>query len=64
MSAIRSRERGHGSHFDWDAMNRLHGKGLVSDPVCKAKSVTFTDAGLREAEAAFRRLFEVDNRTR
>jgi len=25
--------------FDWDAMNRLHEKGLIADPVNKAKSV-------------------------
>ena len=46
--------------FDWDAMERLHRKGLISDPVSKAKSVVFTDTGLRRAEAAFRRLFEAD----
>ena len=31
--------------FDWDAMERLHRKGLISDPVSKAKSVVFTNAG-------------------
>ena len=46
--------------FDWEAMERLHRKGLISDPVSKAKSVVFTDPGLRRAEAAFRRLFEAD----
>jgi hypothetical protein len=25
--------------FDWDAMNRLHEKGMITDPVSKAKSV-------------------------
>ena len=39
-------------------MERLHRKGLISNPVGKAKSVVFTEAGLQEAEAAFRRLFE------
>jgi Domain of unknown function (DUF6429) len=43
--------------FGWDAMERLHGKGLISDPVGKAKSVAFTDEGLREAERLFRELF-------
>ena len=47
--------------FDWDAMDRLHRKGLVSDPVSKAKSVVFTDEGLNRAEAAYRRLFEADD---
>ena len=46
--------------FDWDAMERLHRKGLISDPVSKARSVMLTDTGLRRAEAAFRRLFEAD----
>jgi hypothetical protein len=26
--------------FDWDAMNRLHEKGFISDPVGRAKSVS------------------------
>ena len=29
--------------FDWDAMNRLHEKGLISDPVREAKSVGFSE---------------------
>jgi len=32
--------------FDWDALNRLHQKGYISNPVGKAKSVVFTDEGL------------------
>ena len=44
--------------FDWEALNRLHGKGLISDPVSKARSVMLTETGLRQAEAAFHRLFE------
>src|SRR5437763_16884392 len=43
--------------FDWGAMDRLHEKGLISDPVGKAKSVVFTEEGLREAERLFRELF-------
>jgi hypothetical protein len=43
--------------FDWDAMDRLHAKGLISDPVGRAKSVVLTDAGLEEAERLFRQLF-------
>ena len=43
--------------FDWAAMDRLHAKGLISDPVGKARSVVFTEAGLREAERLFRELF-------
>ena len=39
-------------------MDRLHEKGLISDPLTKAKSVVLTDTGLQQAEAAFHRLFE------
>jgi len=43
--------------FDWDAMNRLHEKGLIGNPVGKAKSVVFTQDGLKESERLFRKLF-------
>ncbi len=43
--------------FDWDAMNRLHEQGFISDPVGKAKSVAFTDKGLRESERLLEELF-------
>ncbi len=42
---------------DWDALDRLHQKGYISNPASKAKSVVFTDEGLREAERLFNRLF-------
>jgi hypothetical protein len=45
--------------FDWAAMERLHTKGLISDPVGKVKSVVFTDEGLRQSEALFRKFFSV-----
>ena len=32
--------------FDWDAMNRLHEQGHISDPRGKSKSVLFTEEGL------------------
>lgn len=43
--------------FDWDVLNRLHAKGLISNPVTKAKSVLFTEEGRAEAERLFRRMF-------
>jgi hypothetical protein len=43
---------------DWDAMDRLYRKGMIDDPVGKAKSVVLTDEGLAESERLFRRLFE------
>jgi Domain of unknown function (DUF6429) len=42
---------------DWDALARLHDKGLIDDPVGKQESVVFTDDGLREAQRCFRELF-------
>ena len=36
--------------YDWAIMNRLCEKGLISDPVGKAKSITFTEAGRQEAD--------------
>jgi len=43
--------------FDWDAMNRLHEKGYISNPVGKAKSVVLTEEGLKESERLFKKLF-------
>jgi hypothetical protein len=42
---------------DWDVMDRLHEKGLIHDPVGKAKSVALTEEGMRRSEALFRELF-------
>ena len=42
---------------DWEALNRLHAKGLIGDPATKAKSVVFTDDGFARARAAFDSLF-------
>jgi hypothetical protein len=43
--------------FDWDAMDRLHAQGFISDPKSKAKSVVLTEEGERRAQELFRRLF-------
>jgi len=50
--------------FDWDVMNRLHEKGYISNPIEKAKSVAFTDQGLREAERLFQNFFAVTGQDR
>ena len=42
---------------DWNALDRLHRKGLILDPANKAKSVALTEEGLREAERLFDVLF-------
>lgn len=46
--------------FDWDALDRLHQAGLISQPAGKARSVVITDEGLARAKAAFDRLFTVE----
>ena len=43
--------------FDWAAMGRLHEKGYITDPVGAAKSVLFTEAGLRESARLLSTLF-------
>jgi len=43
--------------FDWNAMNRLHQKGFISNPVGRAKSVVLTEEGLRESERLLQKLF-------
>jgi hypothetical protein len=43
--------------FDWDALARLHAKGLIENPVGRAKSVVFTDEGLRASGDLLGQLF-------
>ena len=43
---------------DWDVLDRLYRKGMIDNPVGKAKSVVLTDDGLAESERLFRKLFE------
>jgi len=43
---------------DWDALDRLYRKGMIENPVGKAKSVVLTDEGLAKSERLFRNLFE------
>jgi hypothetical protein len=42
---------------DWDALDRLHGKGFIADPKNKAKSVVLSPEGLERAETLFLKLF-------
>jgi hypothetical protein len=43
--------------FDWEAMDRLHKAGFISDPKSRARSVVFTPEGLRESERLRNLLF-------
>ena len=42
---------------DWDAMDRLHSQGYISDPKSKAKSVVLSPEGLERSRALFERHF-------
>ena len=44
--------------FDWDTMNRLHEKGMITNPVGKAKSIGMTEEGYKKAEELFDRFFK------
>ena len=46
--------------FDWAAMERLYAKGLITNPVGKAKSVAFTEDGMRRSEVLLKKLFAAD----
>ncbi len=41
----------------WDALGRLHAKGLIFDPVNKARSVQLTSEGLDRSASLFEALF-------
>jgi Domain of unknown function (DUF6429) len=43
--------------LDWDAMGRLYEQGYITDPRGKAKSVVFTDNGLKRAKRLIPELF-------
>jgi hypothetical protein len=43
--------------FDWEAMDRLHDKGMIHDPVGKVKSVVLTEEGLRRSKQLFEAMF-------
>lgn len=48
--------------FDWDVLDRLYQKGLIGNPVGKAKSVVLTDEGIARSRALFERLFMRDGK--
>ncbi len=44
-------------NHDWEAMGRLYEKGMIANPVNKAKSVVLTQEGLEESERLFKEMF-------
>lgn len=45
--------------YDWDSLNRLHQKGLIFDPINKAKSVLLSEEGEKMAERLFEKYFSI-----
>ena len=43
--------------FNWDAMERLYEKGIISDRKSQAKSVIMTEEGQKAAEELFPKYF-------
>ena len=44
--------------LDWDIMNRLHDKRMISDPKSKAKSVAWTEEGAKLSSELFKKYLE------
>ena len=47
--------------FDWDTLDRLHEKGLISDPKSKAKSVVLSDKAVKLSESLFEKHFCINS---
>ncbi len=43
--------------FDWNTLERLHAKGLISDPKSKAKSVALSDEAVKLSKSLFTKHF-------
>jgi len=43
--------------MNWDALDRLHDKGFISDPKSKAKSVVMTEKGAQKSKELFEKHF-------
>ena len=48
---------------DWDALDRLHAKGFISDPKGKAKSVVLSPEGLKRARELFAEYFSTGRKS-
>jgi hypothetical protein len=53
----------HGSRawksLDWDTLDRLYEKGLISDPKSKAKSIVLSEEAVELSEALFKKMFSL-----
>jgi Domain of unknown function (DUF6429) len=48
---------------DWDVLNRLHQRGLISDPKNKAKSVVLSEDAATESAQLFQKYFASNDET-
>jgi hypothetical protein len=48
---------------DWDVLDRLHERGLISDPKSKAKSVVLSEDAAKESARLFRQHFGIEDET-
>ena len=48
----------------FNTMNRLHEKGLITNPVSKAKSVGLTEEGFKKSESLFKKFFKENSNER
>lgn len=49
--------------FDWDALDRLHEQGMISDPKSKAKSVVLTPEGVDRSRELFEHYFHLNDQS-
>lgn len=50
--------------LDWNALERLHAKGLISNPIGKSKSITLSAKGVSLAKQAHDALFQGEEPSR
>lgn len=43
--------------FEWNALHRLHERGLIDNPVNRTKSIVLTELGLQESQRLFEQYF-------
>ena len=58
MQLTLNEERRAWKSFDWDVMNDLFERGLITDPRRKAKSVLLSDAGLARSREMYVKYLE------
>jgi hypothetical protein len=47
--------------YDWSIMDRLHEKGLISDPKNRNKSIVFSEIGEQQGKSLVKKYFTKDD---